>query len=85
LPDDRIAQLARIARVDAGEWLVAIHADQASGDARKGLQLEMRRARPTRVLRFASWWPTFAWSVLDPIDLELEDLEGKRRPNRPSA
>ncbi|MDQ3525127.1 MAG: helix-turn-helix domain-containing protein [Chloroflexota bacterium] len=43
LPDDRIAQIARIARVDAGEWLVAIHADQSTGDARKGLQSVLRR------------------------------------------
>jgi transcriptional regulator with XRE-family HTH domain len=43
LPDERIAQIARIAHLDPGEWLVAIHAEQSSGEARKGLQSVLKR------------------------------------------
>lgn len=34
IPEDRIAQIARIAQVDAGEWLILIEAEQARGEAR---------------------------------------------------
>jgi transcriptional regulator with XRE-family HTH domain len=35
VPAERIAELARIGHVDAGEWLILIEAEQAGGEARK--------------------------------------------------
>jgi hypothetical protein len=36
LPDERIAQLAKIAGEDAAKWLVAVHAERAHGEAKRG-------------------------------------------------
>lgn len=35
VPEDRIAQIARVAHEDAADWLVLIEAEQAKGEARK--------------------------------------------------
>lgn len=43
MPKERIAQTARIAGLDAGEWLIAIEAEQATGDVKKGLQNVLKR------------------------------------------
>lgn len=35
MPQERIAEIARIAHVDAGEWMLLIEAEQAKGEAKK--------------------------------------------------
>lgn len=43
MPQERIAEIARIARVDAGEWIVLIEADQTNGETRKAYGTLVKR------------------------------------------
>ena len=43
LPDERIAQLARISKDDPGRWLVAIRAEQSHGEAAKAWTVLSKR------------------------------------------
>lgn len=43
MSDDRIAQIAHLAREDGGRWLLTIHAERASGAAAKDWQALLRR------------------------------------------
>ena len=54
LPAERIAELARIAQVDAGEWLVLIEAEQAKGEARKAYSSLVRRLGIAALLALAA-------------------------------
>lgn len=51
IPDDRIQQLAKIAKVDPGEWLVLIHMEAAPGDlGREWRKLAIRLGVPMLAL-----------------------------------
>lgn len=51
IPDDRIQQLARIAKVDAGEWMVLIRMEAAPGDlGREWRKLAIRLGVPLMAL-----------------------------------
>ena len=51
IPDDRIQQLARIAKVDPGEWLVLIHMEAAPGElGREWRKLAIRLGVPMAAL-----------------------------------
>ena len=43
LSDDRIAQIAHLAKEDGGRWLLTIHAERASGAAAKDWQKLLRQ------------------------------------------
>lgn len=43
LPTERIAELARIAHLDAGEWVVLVEAEQSKGEAKKTYGLLAKR------------------------------------------
>lgn len=43
LSDERVAQLARLCKEDAGQWLVAIRAEQSQGDAARAWATLARR------------------------------------------
>ena len=54
MPEDRIASIARIAHVDAGEWLLLIEAEQARGEARKAYGSLVKRLGIAALLALAS-------------------------------
>lgn len=43
LPAERIAEIARIAHLDPGEWVILIEAEQAKGEARKAYSSLVKR------------------------------------------
>lgn len=51
IPDERIRQLAKIAKVDAGEWLLLIHMEAAPGElGREWRKLAIRLGVPMLAL-----------------------------------
>lgn len=43
MPAERVAELARIAHLDAGEWLLLVEAEQSHGEARKAYGALVKR------------------------------------------
>lgn len=54
IPEDRIASLARLAHLDAGEWLLLVEAEQARGEARKAYGLLVKRLGIAALLAIAT-------------------------------
>lgn len=57
MSDERIAQVADLAQVDAAQWLVAIHAAQTSGAAHKAWERLARQIGAAAVLAVAALFP----------------------------
>lgn len=43
MPAERIAEVARIAQVDSGEWMLLVESEQAKGEARKAYSSLVKR------------------------------------------
>jgi DNA-binding transcriptional regulator YdaS (Cro superfamily) len=54
VPEDRIAEIARVAHADAGEWRLLIEAEQARGEARKAYGLLVKRLGIAALLAIAT-------------------------------
>ena len=54
IPEDRIATLARLAHLDAGEWLLLVEAEQARGEARKAYGSLVKRLGIAALLAIVS-------------------------------
>lgn len=66
LSDDRIAQIARVAEEDGGAWLLLIHAEQASGQAKKDWATLARRLGAAAVVVLAVALPLVSQATTKP-------------------